>query len=124
MCKHLPTATHVVFTVLTEAVKALHLLVLRGPLQGDWQNVTGRELTASSLMRRSDTMSSMMGRASSTFISRFSPLLFRDAITRSSLLIISCTRDRVSMQPPMSRHGFGICQHLHSHYNAHKGTLP
>ncbi len=35
-------------------------------------------------------MSSMMGRASSTFISRFSPLLFRDAITRSSLLIISC----------------------------------
>ena len=49
-----------------------------------------QELTASSLMSRSDTMSSMMGRASSTFISRFSPLLFRDAIPRSSLLLISC----------------------------------
>ena len=41
-------------------------------------------------------MSSMMGRASSTFISRFSPLLFRDAITLSSLLIISC-RGRLNL---------------------------
>ena len=41
-------------------------------------------------------MSSIMGRASSTFISRFSPLLFRDAITRSSRLIISC-RGRLSL---------------------------
>ena len=60
--------------------------------------------TASSLMRRSETISSMMGRASSTFISRFSPLLFRDAITRSSRLIISCRGAWTSCSCQFSRH--------------------
>ena len=77
----------------------------------------GRGRTASSLMRRSDTMSSMIGRASSTFISRFSPLLFRDAITLSSLLIISC-REGFSLHDMPLQKGQAQCSRhadTHSH---------
>lgn len=59
--------------------------------------------TASSLMRRSEVMSSMMGRASAIFISRFSPLCLRDAITlHTGAPAEASQQPQLTLLPPFS----------------------